>query len=202
MKRRSCWCPKLVLWEMNSFLMQMISLVPKHLHRCWPREWKHSIGKRNNRKRKLFKQVRGSYYRHQSKLQLNIRVFCSRVPYGPDLKSNKEKPMLKLGSCSLGHLLTSKRKKTTCGYEMRKIIHEYISLLYMQKLLNRYSEVVRFSKIAFCSYRYFKSFRLSPIKFLSDFFRLCNQWSIVNSYMAIYVSSHDPRRIKCEDMPQ
>ena len=53
------------------------------------------IGKRNNRKRKLFKQVRGSYYRHQSKLQLNVRVFCSRVPYGPDLKSNKEKPMLK-----------------------------------------------------------------------------------------------------------
>ena len=43
MKRRPCWCPKPVLWEMNSFLMQMISFVPKHLHRCWPREWKHSI---------------------------------------------------------------------------------------------------------------------------------------------------------------
>ena len=50
MKRRPCWCPKPILWEMNSFLMQMISFVPKHLHRCWPREWKHSIQKqvRNN----------------------------------------------------------------------------------------------------------------------------------------------------------
>ena len=36
MKRRPCWCPKPVLWKMNSFLMQMISFVPKHLHRCWP----------------------------------------------------------------------------------------------------------------------------------------------------------------------
>ena len=43
MKRRPCWCPKPILWELNSFLTQMISFVPKHLHRCWPREWKHSI---------------------------------------------------------------------------------------------------------------------------------------------------------------
>ena len=43
MKRRPCWCPKPVLWELNSFLMQMLSFVPKNLHRCWPREWKHSI---------------------------------------------------------------------------------------------------------------------------------------------------------------
>ena len=43
MKRRPCWCPKPVLREMNSFLMQMLSFVPKHLHRWWPREWKHSI---------------------------------------------------------------------------------------------------------------------------------------------------------------
>ena len=43
MKGRPCWCPKPILWEMNSFLMQMISFVPKLLHRCWPREWKHSI---------------------------------------------------------------------------------------------------------------------------------------------------------------
>ena len=42
MKRRPYWCPKPILWEMNSFLMQMISFVPKHLHRCWPREWKKS----------------------------------------------------------------------------------------------------------------------------------------------------------------
>ena len=44
MKRRPCWCPKPILWELNSFLMQTLSLVPINLHRCWPREWKHSIG--------------------------------------------------------------------------------------------------------------------------------------------------------------
>ena len=39
MKRQPYWCPKPVLWELNSFL----SFVPINLHRCWPREWKHSI---------------------------------------------------------------------------------------------------------------------------------------------------------------
>ena len=43
MKRRPCWCPKLILWELNSFLTQTHSFVPMNLHRCWPREWKHSI---------------------------------------------------------------------------------------------------------------------------------------------------------------
>ena len=43
MKRRPCWCPKPVLWELTSFLMQTLSFVPINLHRCWPREWKHSI---------------------------------------------------------------------------------------------------------------------------------------------------------------
>ena len=43
MKRRPWWCPKPILWELNSFLMQMLSFVPINLHRCWPREWKHSI---------------------------------------------------------------------------------------------------------------------------------------------------------------
>ena len=43
MKRRPCWCPKPVLWELHSFLMQTLSFVPIYLHRCWPREWKHSI---------------------------------------------------------------------------------------------------------------------------------------------------------------
>ena len=43
MKRRPCWCPKPILWEFNSFLMQMLSVVPINLHRCWAREWKHSI---------------------------------------------------------------------------------------------------------------------------------------------------------------
>ena len=39
MKRRPCWCP---MWELNSFLMQTLSFVPIHLHRCCPREWKHA----------------------------------------------------------------------------------------------------------------------------------------------------------------
>ena len=43
-KRRPCWCPKPVLWELNSFLMQTLSFVPINLNRCWPCEWKHSIG--------------------------------------------------------------------------------------------------------------------------------------------------------------
>ena len=43
MKRRPCWCPKPDLWELNSFLMQMLTFVQINLHRCWPREWKHSI---------------------------------------------------------------------------------------------------------------------------------------------------------------
>ena len=43
MKRRPCWGPKPILWELNSFLLQTLSFVPTNLHRCWPREWKHSI---------------------------------------------------------------------------------------------------------------------------------------------------------------
>ena len=43
--RRPCWCPKRVgLWELNSFLMLTLCFVSIHLHRCWPREWKHFIG--------------------------------------------------------------------------------------------------------------------------------------------------------------
>ena len=37
--RRPCWCPKPILWELNSFLMQTLSFVPINLHKCWPREW-------------------------------------------------------------------------------------------------------------------------------------------------------------------
>ena len=43
MNRRPCWCPKQILWEVNSFLMQTLSFVPINLHRYWPREWKHSV---------------------------------------------------------------------------------------------------------------------------------------------------------------
>ena len=43
MKRRPCWCPKPVLWELTSFLMQTLSFVRINLHTCWSREWKHRI---------------------------------------------------------------------------------------------------------------------------------------------------------------
>ena len=45
MKQRPCWCPKPVLWELNSFLIQTLSFVLINLHRCWPRKWKHSIAR-------------------------------------------------------------------------------------------------------------------------------------------------------------
>ena len=45
--RRPYWCPKPVLWELNSFLMQTLSFVPINLYRCWPREWKHSIPRKS-----------------------------------------------------------------------------------------------------------------------------------------------------------
>ena len=32
-------CPKPIVWELNSFLMQTLSFVPINLHRCWPREY-------------------------------------------------------------------------------------------------------------------------------------------------------------------
>ena len=43
MKRRPRLCSKPVLWELNSFLIQMLYFVPINLHRCWPPEWKRSI---------------------------------------------------------------------------------------------------------------------------------------------------------------
>ena len=43
MKRRPCLCPKPVLLELNSFLMQTLCFVPINLLRCWPREWKYRI---------------------------------------------------------------------------------------------------------------------------------------------------------------
>ena len=35
MKWWPCWLPKPFLWELNSFLMQILSFVPINLHRCW-----------------------------------------------------------------------------------------------------------------------------------------------------------------------
>ena len=75
MKWRPCWCPKPVLWEMNSFLMQMISFVPKQLHRCWPREWKHSI--RAGSRWSLPVSLQGfAGYIHYFKSQDMVRRWC------------------------------------------------------------------------------------------------------------------------------
>ena len=63
MKRRPCWCPKPVLWELNSFLMQTLSFVPIYLHRCWPRDWKHSIQQEELMERRP---NGGSYENHNS----------------------------------------------------------------------------------------------------------------------------------------
>ena len=43
-KPRPYWSPKPVLWELHSFLTKTLSFVLINLHRCRPREWKHSIG--------------------------------------------------------------------------------------------------------------------------------------------------------------
>ena len=48
MKRRPCWSPRLILWELNSFLMQTLSFVPIKLRWCWPREWKRPTGLLSN----------------------------------------------------------------------------------------------------------------------------------------------------------
>ena len=48
MKRRAFCCPKSILWELNSFLMQTLSFASLNLHRCWPREWKHSTETHDN----------------------------------------------------------------------------------------------------------------------------------------------------------
>ena len=38
MKRRPCWCPKPILWELKLFLCEKLSFVPINLQSCWPRE--------------------------------------------------------------------------------------------------------------------------------------------------------------------
>ena len=38
MKRRPCWCPKPILWELKLFLCEKLSFVPINLQSCWPRK--------------------------------------------------------------------------------------------------------------------------------------------------------------------
>ena len=77
MKRRPCWCPKPILWELKCFLMQTLSFVSINLHRCWPREWKHSIAQKKepwfyrNVKRKRFTLLLGNKF-----------IFCDQKAIG------------------------------------------------------------------------------------------------------------------------
>ena len=84
--------------------------------------------KRNNREEKLFKQIRGSYYRHKSKLQLNIRVFCSRVSYGPDLKTNKKKANGDMSILFTGAFIDLKEKENHMRVRNKKN-HAWINIL-------------------------------------------------------------------------
>ena len=82
MKRRTCWCTKQVLRDLNSLLMQMLSFVPINLHRCWPREWKHSIKLNNHiyivKNFLLFPRPR-LLKRWINKASLSSRLFKSRL---------------------------------------------------------------------------------------------------------------------------
>ena len=53
MKRRPCWSPRQILWELNTFLMQTLYFVSINLHRCWSREWKRSFGRFHLRHQQL-----------------------------------------------------------------------------------------------------------------------------------------------------
>ena len=72
--RRPCWCPKTMKRRPSigvpnqscgswTFLMQTLSFVPIYLHRCWPREWKHSIQQEELMERRP---NGGSYENHNS----------------------------------------------------------------------------------------------------------------------------------------
>ena len=41
--RRPCWCPDPILRELNSIIMQMLSLVFVEKYGCWSREWQPRI---------------------------------------------------------------------------------------------------------------------------------------------------------------
>ena len=75
MKRRPCWCPKPVLWELNFFVMQMLYFVPINLHIYWPREWKHSISWK--KKKKNSKQTKNkNKNKNKEKGIISSRAIC------------------------------------------------------------------------------------------------------------------------------
>ena len=72
MKRWPCWCPKPILWELNSFLMQTLSFVPINLHRCGPRDSKHSIGRKETKVDLILIQLFLLYYINHVVLMLTV----------------------------------------------------------------------------------------------------------------------------------
>ena len=95
MKRRPCWCPKPILWELNSFLMQTLSFVSINLHRCWPREWKHSIFYFPNTGHVIILWRTVSLKRISSYSRAYLRIIYEetkgQVPLGPLLGKQKTK---------------------------------------------------------------------------------------------------------------
>jgi len=88
--RRPCWCPKPVLWELNSFLTQTLSFVPINLHSRWPREWIRSTERLFSRGQQLCKSMgtkecvfykRNRHYRRGTL----IKATCKRTRQLPTL---------------------------------------------------------------------------------------------------------------------
>ena len=92
-KRWLCRCLKPVLWELNLFPTQKVSLVPVNLHSCWRREWKRPIERFQSRGQQLCKVYWNKRKRFQKKsVQLPQDWFdaptwpsfyCFRTPIWP-----------------------------------------------------------------------------------------------------------------------
>ena len=109
-KQRPCWCPKPVLWELNSFLMQTLSFFPINLHRCWPREWKHSIALGNREEKSL---------RHVVRVAKNSG--SQQVVHGPANKAGKTKK-INMYDFVLVHDCTQEQNGSPC---FSSIVRQY-----------------------------------------------------------------------------
>ena len=65
-KWRPWWCTKLILWELDSIIMQILSFVAVIKYGCWSREWKSSVHHLNTRERNLMT---------SDKKNLNVLIF-------------------------------------------------------------------------------------------------------------------------------
>ena len=97
MKQQPCWCSKPILWELNSFVMQKLSLGPTNLHRCQPRERKCSIIMQLFETSQLQLRSKGG-----SLMRACTRTFCQNEagPYWVILKMYAWEEKLECGSHS------------------------------------------------------------------------------------------------------